>query len=355
MGWGPTIVEINYLSKLFSKVVHIAPLHKVDAPKSSLKYNENIEFIDLKPSGGKGIQKISILFTIPFNLRQIKKHTKDANYIQFRAPTGIGIYVLPWLHFMNNKPYWVKYAGNWVAEDAPLGNRLQRWWLKKIISAKTIVTVNGEWANQRQNIKSFENPCLTEENRIEGEKIIVAKKLTNKINYCFVGGLNENKGIKELIAIFSILNNKGIGILHVVGNGALLDELKVLAKKSKHSILFYGFMPKNKIQAIYKSCHFIVLPSKSEGFPKVIGEAMNFGCIPIVSNVSCIGQYIKNEYNGFLIDPNDKIDLKLTIEKSLLVSSDDFKKIREINYQLAEKFTYDYFLNRIQREIIDKV
>ena len=54
---------------------------------------------------------------------------------------------------------------------------------------------------------------------------------------------------------------------------------------------------------IYSKCDFIILPSKSEGFPKVIGEAMNYGCIPIVSDVSCISQYIQNGVNGFLIKP----------------------------------------------------
>ena len=62
-----------------------------------------------------------------------------------------------------------------------------------------------------------------------------------------------------------------------------------------------------------------VLPSYSEGFPKVIAEAMNFGCIPIVSDISCIRQYIINGKNGFLINqtPTDSRFFKSVYKRNL--------------------------------------
>lgn len=355
VGWGSTITELNYVSSIFKKVIHAAPLHQVKPPKSSLPYVENIQFIPLKPSGGRFLKKFSIVLNAPHNLKQIEKVIEQSDIIQFRAPTGIGLYVLPYLKYINTKPYWVKYAGNWNSENLPLGNKLQKWWLQKIVGIETKVTVNGKWLQERQNIVAFENPCLTETDRNEGREHIKVKKVSQKKNYCFVGGLNDNKGIKELVEVITKITNKNIGKLHIVGDGYLRKELEKLVVESAFPIIFYGFLPKNEIVEVYKKSHFILLPSKSEGFPKVIGEAMNFGCVPIVSDVSCIGQYIKNGYNGFLINPNDEIDLKLAIEKSLMIGVNDFKKFQEINYQLANNFTYKYYLIRIQLEIIDKV
>ena len=58
-------------------------------------------------------------------------------------------------------------------------------------------------------------------------------------------------------------------------------SIKEKAEKIKVNTQFEGFLPKEQIMEVYKKCHFIVLPSKNEGFPKVIGEGMNYGCLPI--------------------------------------------------------------------------
>ncbi|GGK51702.1 MULTISPECIES: glycosyltransferase [Flavobacteriaceae] len=352
VGWGPTVTEINYLSQIFDKIWHAAPLHQNTAPKSSKPYVAGIEYVPLKPSGGKGIQKMSIIRQIPYNLNQISKYAPQATIIQFRAPTGIGVYLLPWLKFINNTDYWVKYAGNWGAKALPLGNRLQRWWLKNMLSLNTKVTVNGFWASNKRNIISFENPCLTEDDRALGKQLITSKKPTKPYNYCFVGGLNNNKGVALIIDAFCKIKHSNIGTLHIVGDGILRTQLELKATKIQTPIIFHGFLNKAAIVEIYKACHFILLPSKSEGFPKVIGEAMNFGCIPIVSNVSCIGQYIQNEKNGFLIKPLSEENIMNALQQSLSISKIDFKNYIEHNYKKAENFTFNHYLERIQKEIV---
>ena len=99
--------------------------------------------------------------------------------------------------------------------------------------------------------------------------------------------------------------------------------------------------------------HFILLPSKSEGFPKVIGEAMNYGCIPIVSDVSCIHQYISDGLNGFLINPNTVINLQLKVEEALKLSNVDYKKIIKVNYEKSIFFTYDHYNSKLLKEILN--
>jgi len=353
VGWGPTVTELNYLATIFSRVYHAAPLHNNEPPKSSIFYEGNIQFIPLKPSGGDNLRdKIKILLNAPYNLKQIATAIKKSDIIQFRAPTGIGLYVLPYLAFLNLKPYWVKYAGNWKSNKFPIANKIQKKWLQTIISLKTKVTVNGNWKNEKPNIIPFENPCLTKIDRLEGEKLLNVKNLTDKINYCFVGGLNDNKGIELLIKSFIRIENKTIERLHIVGDGLLKPKLENLATDSKIPITFYGFLPKDKIIDIYKKSHFIVLPSKSEGFPKVIGEAMNYGCVPIISNISCIGQYIQNDYNGFLINPLTSKEIKKQLLKGAKLSNSDFKDYILRNYNLSNKFTFSYFLESIKKEIL---
>lgn len=354
VGWGPTIKEISYLTEIFDTIYHIAPLNKEKAPLSALSYKSNkIKFVALKPSGGKNIEKLSILFTAPINIYLIHQTLKKVDIIQFRAPTGMGIYVLPYLKFINRKKYWVKYAGNWIAKDLPLGNRIQRFWLKNIISVKNIVTVNGKWKNERKNIITFENPTLTAPDRAKGKNIINNKVIASKPNFCFVGALNRFKGVDKILEAFALIKDPSkIDKIYFVGDGDEREKFEELSKQLKVQIIFHGFLAKDKIGEIYKDSHFIILPSKSEGFPKVIGEGMNYGCIPIVSNISCIDQYIKNGENGYLIQPNTPTVLSKIIEESLDIKRETYIKIINLNYDIASKFTYNYFLNELKNKIL---
>jgi glycosyltransferase involved in cell wall biosynthesis len=357
VGWGPTIKEINELSEHVESLIHIAPLHLGKFPQSSMQYsNTNIKFIPIKPSGGKGIRKISIISAAYSNIRIIKKVLKEVDIVQFRAPTGIGIYILPCLKFFNHKKYWVKYAGNWKDENMPLGNKFQKWWLQNCTSSDTKITINGVWEGERKNITAFENPCIDESERLLGKLIVQKKRLTLETVFCFVGALNEHKGVSKIIKVLKKLNktdSKRTKTFHFVGDGPLRVDYEEMAKECDVNCVFHGFLQKEEIQKIYSESHFIVLPSKSEGFPKVIGEAMNFGCIPIVSDVSCVGQYIIDNKNGFLLENLENETILHKLGLAIHLNQENYLKWIQNNFELAEKFTYSHYNNRIINEIFN--
>ncbi len=347
VGWGSTVTEINNLVNEFDEITHVAMLHKGEVPQSSLPYtSNNIKFVSLPVLGGNSLlSKLRSIFLAPKVIRIVSKEINKSDVFQLRTPTGIGVFLIPYLTFFKKTKGWYKYAGNWNQENPPLGYRLQRWMLK---NQKRKVTVNGKWENQNNNILPFENPCLTKNDRNIGESICNQKQLEDTINYCFVGGINKNKGVDKIINAFKGLNNERIGVLHIVGDGVLKPILEKKAEELFIKVIFHGSLPKKDVQAIYKQSHFILLPSLSEGFPKVIGEAMNYGCIPIVSNISCIGQYVNNGYNGFLLESITIEGLKNEISKSLTLTVKEFKTYISNNYHLANKFTYDYYVDRIK-------
>lgn len=351
VGWGPTIREINYLSEIFSKVYHIAPLYKdVNAPDSSDIYNQNVEFIPIKPSGGKGLQKLTIFSTSWDTLKKVNHFLTKVDYVHFRAPTGIGIVVLPFLKIFNNKKLWVKYAGNWIDKNMPIGNRLQKWWLENMISYKDLVTVNGQWNSQNKNILSFENPCLTEEDRSKGALIINKKELASKLKFCFVGALTENKGVHLILEVLKELKNTNIAEFHFVGGGKDIEKYRRISNNIEIKCVFHDFLSKTELIEIYSACHFLILPSKNEGFPKVVSESMNYGCIPIVSDVSALNQYITDEENGYLINSPVTMDgIKNKIEKALSIDSKSYIKNIKNNYTLAERFTYKKYLDELKK------
>jgi glycosyltransferase involved in cell wall biosynthesis len=351
VGWGPTVIEINHLLDLFEEIVHIAVLNKSKAPKSASPYcSDKIKFVPLKKVGGNSFSdKINILREMPHVIRIVNKILNETDYFQLRTPTAMGVYLIPYLILFSNKKGWFKYAGNWHQKNAPLSFIFQRKLLKK---QKRIVTINGKWENQKNNLISFENPSLNINDRTKGAEIIKVKKIKTPYNYCFVGELNDNKGIKKIVSAIREIKHKNFGVLHVVGDGVLMETLQKEVENFNLPIKFYGLLSKNEVRSIYEKSHFIILASLSEGFPKVIGEGMNYGCIPIVSKVSCIDQYVQNNTNGFLIEPITISSIKDNLLLSLEMSEHEFSKWIHTNYKLSNKFTYEHYNNNIKSKIL---
>ena len=108
VGFSPTVSEINYLSKYFSSIIHLAVLHKnIEAPKNTIKYSsKNIRFIPIKPFGGETLKnKLSIISSSISALFIIQKHLREVDLFQFRAPTSIGVLLIPYLSWFSKK--WV--------------------------------------------------------------------------------------------------------------------------------------------------------------------------------------------------------------------------------------------------------
>lgn len=359
LGWGPTVTEINHLAKDFEEIYHLAFLHPDAPPPSSIPYtNGNIHFIPIKPVGGKGLgAKFHIIYNIPTIIGKVREILPYVDVFQLRTPTGIGVFLIPYLTFFSKKKGWYKYAGNWNQKNAPLGYSLQRWMLERQFSRKSTgkrkITINGSWPGQRQHCITFENPCLTEAERAEGLQITNEKQFNAPFSFCFVGRLEDAKGVQRILGAFGKLGSLAkVNSIHFIGSGMKLETYKRQAEALNLPAHFHGFLKREDVFEVYKSCEFFLLPSTaSEGFPKVIAESMNFGCVPIVSNISSIGQYV-NADNGFIINPCTSEELGSILKIILDLEKDVLRKKALTAHHSVFQFTFEKYRERILQEII---
>jgi glycosyltransferase involved in cell wall biosynthesis len=350
VGWGPTIREINHLLNIFDEIWHIAVLHDSVAPKSSMAYvSDRIHFIPIKPFGGRRITaKLAIIFHIPSILAIVLRILKKVDFWQFRAPTGIGVFLVPFLSIFINKPGWFKYAGNWMQEHPPLGYRLQRFWLAKL--QKRTVTINGHWPGLPVHCLSFENPCLDEHDCNEGYKALIQKNYKPPFEICFIGRLEPEKGIITLLEALDNprLSNTFVKVLHIVGEGRSGSIVADLAKKLSFPIVIHGALSREEVGKVLQQCDFNILPSHSEGFPKVIAEGAAYGAIPVVTNISSIGHYIIHKENGFLLEL-DKIKSN-TIVQDLeeVFLSPNLIDIARTALNMSSKFTFGNYNSKLK-------
>lgn len=354
VGWGPTISELNHLAQDFDEIYHLAFLHPEMPPPSSLPYTSSkIKFIPMKPLGGKGIEeKLKIIANVPSVINSVNKVLQQVDVFQLRTPTGIGVFLIPYLSLFSKKKGWYKYAGNWNQDKPPFGYALQRWMLKK---QHRKVTINGRWPQQESHCITFENPCLTGEERLIGLQITNAKVFKPPYTFCFVGRLEDAKGVQRIIDAFgSLENKKNLNTIHFIGNGEKMKVYKKQCEELQLPTVFHGFLDRAQVFEIYKKSHFLMLPSTaSEGFPKVIAEAMNFGCLPIVSSVSSITQYV-NSSNGFVVDPCTAEALRELVLDILKIEENVLKVKASKAYKVAKDFTFENYRHRIKTEILKK-
>ena len=351
-GWGPTVQEINYLSTLYGRVSHVGCLHKGKPTKSSLPYtNSSIRFVPLPPAGGKSLRhKLGILRLSPLYLKTIWRELRSADVVHVRCPANIPLLAILLLSLVRRPVLrWVKYAGNWQGyETEPLAYRFQRWWLKKNL-ARSLVTINGEWPRQPSHVASFYNPCLTEKVLEEGLSAAPGKEPGGTLRLLFVGALNEAKGVVRAIQIMRRLNELGDDVsLDMVGDGPdrrhyekMVDDLGLSDK-----LIFHGWIRHTDLSPYYAAAHCILLPSKTEGWPKVLSEAMAFGVVPIAASVSAIPQYLDKFEIGRAVTYDD-LDGYIQAVKGYVHNRDLWQQESTRALECAHLFSYKEYLGAV--------
>ena len=139
---------------------------------------------------------------------------------------------------------------------------------------------------------------------IAGEKVILA-----------VGRLGDHlKGFDLLIESFALLDNKEWE-LHIAGGDENGQYLKDLAANLGilDRIKFLGQV--QNIDKVYASAGIFVIPSRSEGFPNALAEAMAAGCACIAFDfIAGPRDIIDNGVSGIIVENGDVKALSETID-----------------------------------------
>jgi glycosyltransferase involved in cell wall biosynthesis len=357
VGWAATVEEISHLSVLFDSIRHIACLHHDPAPEVTIPYSSSkIRLIPIPPTGGAGLgSKLQILRAIPSYCRIILMELKSADLVHVRCPANISLIAIVLLAFVRNpRIRWIKYAGSWVRYPGEAWSyKFQRWWLRHGL-ARAVVTINGVWPNQEDHIKSFLNPCLTGEELSVAARAARAKHDSGELRLLFVGRTEKAKGTDKVLEILAGLRIRGRdATLDVVGDGPARRKMEAMADALpiRNSVSFHGWLPRPSLAELYARAHFLLLPSDSEGWPKVISEAMAYGVIPIASDVGSISQILARFNVGSTCKPDDMpgfIDAMLRrCEDPAAWKEESLRAVRA-----AEYFTYEHYVSDVRSFIM---
>ncbi|NMC99168.1 MAG: glycosyltransferase [Bacteroidales bacterium] len=160
--------------------------------------------------------------------------------------------------------------------------------------------VKYEIANRK--IVTINNPILLKNTALLSTP---QSKDENSIRIVHIGRFSVEKGHSRLIQIFKQLPEKYT--LSLIGDGKLMDNIKILAKglKIDDRIEFLGFLQEEKKLEVILKSHLVIQTSYVEGFPNSLLECLACGIPAIAFNVPGGTREIINEKNGILVEDNN--------------------------------------------------
>jgi glycosyltransferase involved in cell wall biosynthesis len=143
--------------------------------------------------------------------------------------------------------------------------------------------------------------------------------LQSPVRMLYVGTLNPRKGVPVLLDALRALVDEGRQVtLDVVGDGPDRAELqeRVRAMGLGDRVAFHGFVAAGpELFAFYRRADLFVLPTYSEGFPRVLYEAMGHSLPVVASAVSGIPFLLQDGRHGLLVPPGDPAALAAAMRR----------------------------------------
>lgn len=271
----------------------------------------------------------------------------------FRLPSTVGFAV--WKQAMKKGiPYSVELVFDCQdavdsadsAIDKNLWKILHRWQVKASANAYGVSCVTREYLQRHYrserpgamatNYSSIElTPNFYHQNRKypEGKQLNIIH-VANQVQF------NSRKGHNQLIEAVAKLNSAGKSVHVTFVGGDYQNGMALLSDYAKKlgvdkNISFTGFINRDEMRMALMKADIAVLPTKAEGLPRVVIEAMAMGLPCITSPVSGNPELINKE---MLVDYSDVDGLADAISR-LIDSPDLYESESKINFERSKEYS----------------
>ncbi len=194
---------------------------------------------------------------------------------------------------------------------------------------------------------------------VSGRDVIRRRIVRDSVELSFlaVGRLTPEKGLEDLVRAAQLLVRSGFHRFkfRLAGDGkekARLQRMVAEACLCRH-FEFAGFiLPGERLLSAYDSADALVLPSRTEGIPKVLYEAMARGLPVVASNVGGVPEIVERCVNGLLVPPGDPEALAEAV-RILCEDRALRERLGKKGLETAKKFTMERQRDAMYRSIVE--
>ncbi len=175
----------------------------------------------------------------------------------------------------------------------------------------------------------------------------------NKRQVFFPSFLRPQKGIIEAIQIMRIVRLKGCDIKFLFINAGSMRKtlIKAIERYSLYPVELISPVEHKRLREIYHNSSIVFLPSRCEGLPNVILEAMACGLPVVASDVGGTKELVIHQKTGYIhsiTDIEGMANSILKLDKDILLRKEMGKRARQL---ILENYTWNQVSNRFEKLI----
>lgn len=216
----------------------------------------------------------------------------------------------------SNLPLITKIHGSDIHSiEGAVRKRLTTWALR---NSSKVISVSNDLTNQVHNLGILPRSTLTLYNGVNKKIFTHINKSEARLQLnihrgsqvlLYVGNLKKIKGVDllaECIAILRTTKHPNI-LLYIIGQGSLKSDIEnqLDMLNIKNSVSFLGTLPQKQIALWMNAADLLVIPSRNEGVPNVLLEAMSCGLPAVATKVGGIPEIVREGITGILCEKSN--------------------------------------------------
>ncbi|HEX6964841.1 MAG TPA: glycosyltransferase [Gemmatimonadaceae bacterium] len=303
--------QMRALSELFDATTLVVPCNPSSARSGEIPLSGHaLSVVPLTvPTGRELMRKLRLPGWLLRNIPVLTREIRRADAVHAPIPGDIGTIGLL-LAMALGKPLFVRHCGNWF-EQRTVAEHFWKWLLERCAGGKNVVLTTGGAPTP----PSARNPHV---------RWIFSTSLTEgELRECATPRTTLPHAGPRLIIVCRQDPEKGTGVVieslprlaeqfpdvrfDVVGDGPALDDFKALAASLgvADRVVFHGRVNHDGVVSLLRQADVFCYPTAaSEGFPKVVLEAIACGLPVVTTRVSVLAQLIGGG-GGVLVDRAD--------------------------------------------------
>mgnify|MGYP006178023457 CR=1 FL=1 len=173
------------------------------------------------------------------------------------------------------------------------------------------------------------------------EKFLISR---NTFVFLYLGRINKDKGVTELVKAFNKIEKDNDVLLIVVG--PIEDKKLIHLLKSNKKVLYFNFT--TKPQDWFSLADILCIPSHREGFGTVVIEAASCGTPALCSKIYGLYDAIVEHRTGFFHKVNNINDIK----KMMLYIIKNKKLVKKYGISAKKRVSKDFEQSLLSKKLL---
>ena len=348
-------IQMEAISELFERTTIVVPCSRDSAPDglSPLEGN-NIEVVSLSEPKATGLKrKLNMFLWLLKNGALVWRQIRVADAVHAPIPGDVGTIGII-VALLQRKPLLVRYCGNWLAQKTT-AERIWKRSMEYLAGGRNVMFATGGAAeapsSRNPNLKWIFSTSLRE-NQIVRER---PRQLPEdgKLKLIIACRQEPGKGIDKVVeSLPAVLSVFPKATLDIVGSGSLVKALQARVDflgLSGH-VTFHGQIPQHRVLELLEEADVFCFPTASEGFPKVVVEAMAAG-LPVISTKVSVLPMLLERGGGILLTRADEKELAEAVLR-LCSDADAYSLMSARANETAQEFSLEKWRDVIGESLL---